>query len=986
MLKRVLLLAAMAWFFAAMTWAQAGPEPLDEEIPAPPASAETLARLAEIPKPDATPAELRAFYSQRANEARRFGLVEQESALLAKLADLVVGTPQEGHFRLRQYGLLLRAGRLAEAVKVRDAFLSSVQPLVGAKASLCFFEATFRASLWEMAAARKYFDLGVDFLRRLPRAASGNLALLESRRHRAQSTILLAEGKLAAAETAIRKALALNQSHLEWVTARADHAEAGDRSEQIALAELDRADMLASLVEVLLGAGRPFAAEVVANDWRRRAQQPGHPANADILSLRKLGDVRLAQGRFGEALVLYDQLVSRMKALGLGEKSVLLMRTQRQRARALIGLQRWQEAAAEFDHLAASAGSEISLHRAIGGGPARALALLQVGRGDEALSILGRAQARFTRQLGREHPDTASVEGLRAAALQKAGRRDEALAAFRHAVPILMRPDPSAALRDEHPLRRLRLQYTLAAYIELLYQQYREEQKPSAADEAFRVADFLRGSRVQEAIVASTGRLAAGDGALATLIRAEQDRRNEIATLYGLLSRQQSGAEIVPGSDLARQLRQRIETAEKEHDELTRQLRERFPAYAELVNPRPPALSALAQSLAPGEAFLAFLTTPDRTYGWATDRLGKVAFFASDLGETKLAEIVTRLRRSLDPDQWRGSQPPPFDHALARQVFGELLAPTKQVWQERPDIVVAASGSLGRLPFALLPMGSPEPRSAEKPSADWLVASHSITQTPSAAAFAALRALPRNGGERPAFLGFGDPDYAAAPLPVPAAEPQPEAIYRETLPWPEYRKLPRLPETRDEILAIAAALQADPAASTFFGRDASRARVQTADLSRRRVVAFATHGLVPGDLPGLDQPALALAGGGDARESPLLTLGDVLGLRLDADWVVLSACNTASPDAAGAEAVSGLGRGFFYAGTRAVLVTHWSVESESAKLLVSEVFRNYAKPDVSRAQALRLAQLQVMQQTGKQRRFAHPAYWAGYALVGDGGR
>ncbi|MGB0127849.1 MAG: CHAT domain-containing protein, partial [Rhodocyclaceae bacterium] len=420
---------------------------------------------------------------------------------------------------------------------------------------------------------------------------------------------------------------------------------------------------------------------------------------------------------------------------------------------------------------------------------------------------------------------------------------------------------------------------------------------------------------------------------------------------------------------------------------LTRQLRERYPAFAELVNPRPPALTELAHLLAPGEAFMAFLTTADRTYGWATDRAGKVDFFASDLGETKLAQIVTRLRRTLDADQWTGSLPPPFDLASAQQVFMELLAPTRRVWQDHPDLVVAASGPLGSLPFALLPAGSladPEPKAAEKPAGPWLIASHSITQTASAAAFVALRSAPRSSGERPPFLGFGDPDYAAAP--TSSAAPEPDAPYGEALPWREYRKLPRLPETRDEILAIAAALQTDPAGSTFFGRDASRARVQRADLSRRRVVAFATHGLVPGDLPGLDQPALALAGGGDGKESPLLTLGDVLGLRLDADWVVLSACNTASPDAAGAEAVSGLGRGFFYAGTRAVLVTHWAVETESATLLVSEVFRNYAKPDVSRAQALRLAQLKVMQQSGKQRRFAHPAYWAGYALVGDGGR
>ncbi|MGB0128108.1 MAG: tetratricopeptide repeat protein, partial [Rhodocyclaceae bacterium] len=609
MLNRLLLLTMLAWMSVATAWAQVDTAPFDDEIPSPPATAETLSRLAEVPRVDATTAELLAFYGPRANEARRFGLAEQELALVARLADLAVGTPQEGHYRIRHYGLLLRAGRLAEAARVRDAFLADARPAFGAKASLCFHEAAFRATLWQMVAARKYFDLGVDFLRRLPPAADGNLRpLFESRMQWARSAILLAEGKLAPAETAIRKALAANQLHLHRVVARGSHAEAGERPEQVALAEWDRANMLAKLVEVLLGGGRPFAAEVVVNDWLQRARQPGFPPNADILPLRKLGDVRIAQGRFADALPLYEQLLSRMKALGQGERSVLVMRTRRQHALALMGLQRWQGAVTEFDALAAGAGNARALQRVIGAGPDRALALLQVGRVNDALSLLDGALARFSRQFGREHPDTAAVEGLRAAALQKIGRHDEALAAYRHAVPILMRPDPSAALRDEHPLRKLRLQHVLSAYVELLHQQYRQDQNPAAADEAFRVADVLRGSRVQEAIVASAGRLAAGDGALATLIRAEQDRRNEIATLYGLLSRQRSGAEIVPGTDLLLKLRQRIETAETEYTALTRQLRERYPAFAELVNPRPPALTELAHLLAPGEAFMAFLT------------------------------------------------------------------------------------------------------------------------------------------------------------------------------------------------------------------------------------------------------------------------------------------------------------------------------------------------------------------------------------------
>ena len=129
--------------------------------------------------------------------------------------------------------------------------------------------------------------------------------------------------------------------------------------------------------------------------------------------------------------------------------------------------------------------------------------------------------------------------------------------------------------------------------------------------------------------------------------------------------------------------------------------------------------------------------------------------------------------------------------------------------------------------------------------------------------------------------------------------------------------------------------------------------------------------------------------GGDG----LLTMNEVLGLKLGADWVVLSACNTAAGDGKGAEAISGLGRVFFYAGSRALLVTHWPVETTSARALTTELFRRQAaNANLTRAEALRQAQLALIDgpgytEAGKSvHAYAHPLFWAPYALVGDGGR
>jgi CHAT domain-containing protein len=206
--------------------------------------------------------------------------------------------------------------------------------------------------------------------------------------------------------------------------------------------------------------------------------------------------------------------------------------------------------------------------------------------------------------------------------------------------------------------------------------------------------------------------------------------------------------------------------------------------------------------------------------------------------------------------------------------------------------------------------------------------------------------------------------------------------------------LPRLPDTADEVRGVAQALQADPSRDVFLGAAANERQIKTLDLADRKVLMFATHGLIPGDLDGLQQPALALSApevagiDGDG----LLTMEEVLGLRLGADWVVLSACNTAAGEGAGAEAVSGLGRAFFYAGTRALLVTNWPVETSSARALTTELFRRQAaNPQLSRAEAVRQAMLALIDGDGFVEggktvfSYAHPIFWAPFSIVGDPG-
>jgi CHAT domain-containing protein len=211
----------------------------------------------------------------------------------------------------------------------------------------------------------------------------------------------------------------------------------------------------------------------------------------------------------------------------------------------------------------------------------------------------------------------------------------------------------------------------------------------------------------------------------------------------------------------------------------------------------------------------------------------------------------------------------------------------------------------------------------------------------------------------------------------------------------ELAMLPRLPDTAEELKSIALALEADPSKVLKLGILANEQVVKAADLSRYKVIVFATHGLVPGELDGLRQPALALSAPDVAGVDGdgLLTMEEILALKLDADWVVLSACNTGVGAGAGAEAASGLGRAFFYAGTRALLVTNWSVHSQSARELTTDLFRRQAVDrSLARGEALRQAMLALMDGPGfidaqgsTAFSYAHPLFWAPYTIIGDGG-
>jgi CHAT domain-containing protein len=425
------------------------------------------------------------------------------------------------------------------------------------------------------------------------------------------------------------------------------------------------------------------------------------------------------------------------------------------------------------------------------------------------------------------------------------------------------------------------------------------------------------------------------------------------------------------------------------------ELQRTAPAVTQAFGGPVPSVADIQSRLGAQEGLVAFVPMPDQTLALLITKSG-VEHRMLPLRGAETHALVKRIRNSVAFND--AGQVPPFDVEAAKALHSKLLG-----WAQRPlvsikSLTVVSSGSLGSIPFGLLLDSTAS--GSDYRTMPWLIKSMAVTHMPTMASWYAVSSTsgPSRGS---GFIAWADPDFSgeahaaatnsrAVRKAVRSTDQRGLAEGHGQLPSNLGAMLPALPETKAEAQAIARALKAaqgDVVAGPQATRSSVLAMSDSGALAQRGVVMFATHGLAPAQVPGLFQPALALSREQGSRQPSLLQLDDVVGLRLNADWVLLSACNTAAADRVGGDAMSGLARGFFFAGARSLLVTHWEVESESAAAITTRTMERYAaNTRLTRAQALQDTSVELIEAKNSPADWSHPAFWAGYALVGDGRR
>ena len=358
------------------------------------------------------------------------------------------------------------------------------------------------------------------------------------------------------------------------------------------------------------------------------------------------------------------------------------------------------------------------------------------------------------------------------------------------------------------------------------------------------------------------------------------------------------------------------------------------------------------------------------------------AFYKVERPREWFMENITALRRPFnrgDPDQ--------FDPKLSEELFHTLFPdPYAHTLLSAGSVVFAPDDVLFLLPLEIL-----SPAAAQS---NFALLKTPITYAPSAAALRLSRTVNPVKREWPAqFFGLADPitteddeRYTAATVASeiegdkPRADPGGPPVVRGPLLRGGLKSrsyiFERLPDTAKEVSNIAGLFALEQSTVVRTGLEARKRELLQTDLGRFRFVHFATHGFLPVE-PGIREPALILSYDGKDEARMMLTLSEIIQLKLHAEMVVLSACNTGSGKVTRAEGVASLGTAFLAAGASSVIVSLWKVADQSTAILMQEFYKNLLS-GMPKSKALASARAALVSKG-----YSNPFFWAPFVLTGE---
>ncbi len=975
-----------------------------------------LFQRAEMRPPTGLPSEdMYHFYKSRANaryELYRFKAAAED--LRQAIAYAEQTRIRDSFLYRRLAELELRAGRYDDALDLSKKALTLLEGRGFRIGPYLAFQSRIHRHMGHFVRARFLISRAYSYYSRLPAATRYSLILDGGEIDIGnENDILIAEAELLETQGLHARAHEKRVQVLSYQS-RIRHK----RPIEAVYAELD-------LAGNLLNQGRLVEAEKEARWGLKHAVDIyGRESGITAAALQALGEVLLAKGDLDNAKTLAMAQSDILGRLKLDKGEDVLIRARIFAADVLCTDYDFAAAMETYDLALEGMRSNVYLYRRYARrNTGLILALIENRRIREARELIRQARSENRRLEFDGNGTEGELKALEALALYRELKLAAARSRFAEAVPGLL-----ATIQDTGSdyAKRRRADLLLNRYIEMLLELYSPDKGQAAGDrvivELFRLAD-VRQSRVDSALGESSARAASlADPQLAELVRQEQDaaKKNKSlkAAYYNAVAAKGGGQD----RELT-DLENNIHALTAARASILARIATEFPKYSGYVKPQPPSIAAVQARLGTTEALLSIWTLEKKTCVWVIPPTGRPAFGVVDLGRQALAEKVNRLRQSLKPDAGLLSDIPAFDTETAYSLYAQLLEPIAGAWRGATDLIVVVKGPLDQLPLGVLPTapvslsGEDAVRFDSYRAVPWLIKRFSITRLPSAAALLTLRSLPAADANREAFIGFGDPVFNPEQLETagrpPARLARRGSVGKAAIQIRGIRvteeglldnaditsvgleQLNRLPDTAIEIRDIADSLGADHNRDIYLGVDASEANVKARTLSHKKIVAFATHALLPGDIDGLAQPALAFSSPDvtGKAEDGLLTMGEVLALKLDADLVVLSACDSGAAEGGGAEAVSGLGRAFFYSGARALLVTMWPVETTSANKLTTGLFRLRAREgSLPWARALQQSMLELIDDPGLRHpdgsvaaRYAHPLFWGAFVVVGDSG-